>query len=215
MEQHSDNHNFSRPRATLLNLLPSGCNRALDVGCSVGATGAMLKNDYGVDEVVGLEILESAAREAEKVLDRVIVGDGETLELDFPDEYFDLVVYADVLEHLRDPWSFAANQFSLLKPGGYVLASLPNVANWRIVANLLLNKWEYKNHGTLDRMHLRFFTLPGLVDMFESAGYRILKTECNRGRISRLISAASFGLLSHLVTFQYFFLLQKPDEAPG
>jgi 2-polyprenyl-3-methyl-5-hydroxy-6-metoxy-1,4-benzoquinol methylase len=204
-----DDYKFKAPRTALLQLLPVGCERALDVGCSVGVTGEWLKKNHGVSEVVGLEINESAAREAEKILDRVITGDVETLKLDYPAGYFDLIIYADVLEHLRDPWGYVKKQSALLKDGGYVLASLPNAANWRVTADLLRNKWEYRDYGIMDRTHLRFFTLPGMVRMFKDAGYSILKTEYNRGRMSNMISAATFGALSHLVTFQYYFLLRK------
>ena len=200
---------FDQARITLLKLLPTGLKRALDVGCSAGATGAWLKKERGLTEVIGIELLEATAKKAEKVLDRVIVGDVEKIILDYPEEYFDLIIYADVLEHLKNPWEYLKQQSIYVKKNGYVLVSLPNIANWRVIADLLRNRWNYKNYGTLDRTHLRFFTLPGMKAMIHDSGYEIVTIKRNQGPMSAFVSTVTLGLLCHLVTFQYFFLLKK------
>lgn len=209
MERSPDDYRFRSSRVDLMDLIPDGCRVALDVGCSVGVTGAWLKEHRGVAEVVGMEIIESAAKEAESVLDRVVVGDVEDVELDVGDEYFDLILYADVLEHLRNPWEFMKRQSSLLKSDGYVAVSLPNIANWHVIKGLLFNKWEYADSGIMDRGHLRFFTLPGMLEMFDYAGYDVAIQRRNRGKISELIGRMTFEALGHFVTFQYLFLLRK------
>jgi hypothetical protein len=59
---------------------------------------------------------------------------------------------------------------ALLSPGGYVVASIPNVQNLDVVWRLLRGRWDYRERGILDRGHLRFFTLNGVYDLFEQAG---------------------------------------------
>src|SRR5688572_27606678 len=107
-----------------------GWNRdVLDVGCANGYLGKVLK-DRGCT-VVGVEIDAEAARDAKEVLDEVVVGSLEELDLAerFGPERFDVVVFGDVLEHLRDPLVTLRQARRVLRPSGHIVISLPNVAH--------------------------------------------------------------------------------------
>lgn len=160
-------------------MAPSGLARALDVGCSGGALGYFLKTQRGYQEVVGIEYSQAAAENARNYLDEVFVGDA--CQVCLPEKYhgyFDLIIYADVLEHLQDPWSVIAKHKAYLGKGGYVLASIPNLRNLFLILNLLAGRFDYTELGLLDRTHLRFFTMETAVEMFANTGFELLN--CKR-----------------------------------
>jgi 2-polyprenyl-3-methyl-5-hydroxy-6-metoxy-1,4-benzoquinol methylase len=145
--------------------------RALDVGCSSGYLAARLTERGST--VVGLERDAEAAAEARAICDDVVVGDVESMELPFEPASFDLVLCGDVLEHLRDPGAFLTRVRPLIRPGGRLVLSTPNVANWALRLRLLAGRWTYSDRGLLDRTHVHLFTRRTLTETLERAGYRI------------------------------------------
>jgi SAM-dependent methyltransferase len=109
----------------------------------------------------------------------VIVADVETPDwaTDLGDERFDVVVCADVLEHLRDPVALLRRLREHLAPAGYVVASIPNVAHAAVLAELLQGRFPYRPTGLLDEAHLRFFTRESVYECFERAGFVISHLE--------------------------------------
>src|SRR6266542_1633629 len=108
--------------------------------------------------VSGIEQDPEMAKIAEHHCHRMIVGDVEHLDFTQFAKY-DAIVLGDVVEHLRNPREFLERSAKLLKPGGKMLMSLPNVANIWVRLNLLLGRFNYSRVGILDETHLRFFTL--------------------------------------------------------
>jgi 2-polyprenyl-3-methyl-5-hydroxy-6-metoxy-1,4-benzoquinol methylase len=147
--------------------------RALDVGCSTGYLAAQLV-ERGT-AVVGLERNEDASNEARAVCEQVLVGEIETMELPFPPRSFDVVLCGDVLEHLREPERFLARIRPLIRPGGRLVLSTPNVANWSMRLGLLFGRWRYTERGILDRTHTHLFTRRTLVEALERAGFRVVE----------------------------------------
>ncbi|MPM14261.1 hypothetical protein SDC9_60623 [bioreactor metagenome] len=97
-----------------------------------------------------------------------------------PDGVFDYILYADVLEHLRDPKSVLIKMKRFLKPDGCVLLSVPNVANGDIIANLLCDQFTYTPLGLLDNTHVHLFARKNLHDMIYSSGYYLALETCTR-----------------------------------
>lgn len=160
----------------LLDLITTPPGLVLDVGCFCGAVGERLKARYPGVRVVGVEPLEQAANEARRVLDCVLAGKLEEVDLAEAGVVAgsaDVIVLADVLEHMYDPWRALQNLRGLLKPGGIVLASIPNIRNWVVLEQLIQGDFEYAETGTLDITHLRFFTLNGVRRLFGETGYRL------------------------------------------
>lgn len=123
--------------------------------------------------VVGVDLDERAAAEARQFCEAVHVGDVETMELPFEPASFDAVVCGDFIEHLRDPGAFLARIRPLLRPGGRVVLSTPNIANWAMRLGLLFGRFRYTEWGLLDRTHTHLFTRKTLRECLEQAGYRI------------------------------------------
>lgn len=147
--------------------------KVLDVGCNAGKLGEVLKKDLDCI-VYGIDISPEAVKNAREVLDFVQVGDVERDEIPFRTEKFDVIVFGDVLEHLIDPQHVLVQFKKMLSENGYIVASIPNVANIRMRLKLLAGQWNYESSGILDNMHLRFFTFKTMLELFEASGLRVL-----------------------------------------
>ena len=147
--------------------------KVVDFGCATGYLANLLQKKDCL--VTGIEINPDAAKIAEKYCEKVIVADLDFVSIAeiLPDEKFDVAIFGDILEHLRNPWQVLAQTKSILKEYGFVIASIPNISHGAIRLALLEGKFEYKKLGILDDTHLRFFTRATLRELFESAGYFI------------------------------------------
>ena len=163
-------------RTEMVDFVPESSKIILDVGCSVGNFGALLKSEREC-EVWGVELDAAAAAIAEAKLDTVVCGPfGPGLGL--PEHKFDCVIFNYVLEHMVDPYSALSYAKTLLTPGGKVVASLPHVRYFGNIWLLVAHKsWKYEDAGILDRTHLRFFTETSIREMFEEQDYIIEKLQ--------------------------------------
>lgn len=158
--------------------IPAGSARVLDVGCSHGATAAALRQ-AGVSEIVGIEPDPGDAAEAARVYDRVIPQALEQIREEFPGR-FDAILFGDVLEHLENPAAALARVRPWLSPGGVLVASVPNVGHWSVIADLLAGRFDYVPYSILSGTHVRFFTRRTLTDLFEACGYGVRSIETVR-----------------------------------
>ncbi len=212
-------HQLAYHNATRLDvaaLLPAFSEKILEIGCGTGATLNFLKSSGRCSWVGGVEIAPAAQALAAQSLDRCWCGNVETLDLGLPEGDLDVVLCPDVLEHLVDPWAAIGRLVTLLKPGGILIASLPNIRNYKVSLGLLLNgKWEYQDAGILDRTHLRFFVRETAVELLTRGGLRVdlvapvlaLKT----WRLKWMLNAASGGRLTDLYATQYLVRGVKPS----
>jgi O-antigen biosynthesis protein len=143
--------------------------RVLELGCACGATLLEIKNRFPNAEIHGIELNEGAVTIGRQIAD--IRPMNAELPLDYPEQFFDYVITADVLEHLVDPWRVVANIRRHLKEGGAVIASIPNIMHVSVMRDLLNGRFRYEEAGILDRTHLRFFTLTEIDNLFAGAGY--------------------------------------------
>jgi 2-polyprenyl-3-methyl-5-hydroxy-6-metoxy-1,4-benzoquinol methylase len=152
-------------------LVPKGSS-VLEFGPATGYMTEVLVQRLGC-RVTGIELDPGAAAQAQTHAERMIVGDAETLDLDehLHGELFDVVLFADVLEHLRDPAGLLRRVRPFVAEDGAVVASIPNVAHVSIRLALLGGEFRYRKTGLLDDTHLRFFTRESIVDLFESSGF--------------------------------------------
>lgn len=177
-----ENEYYANPRTEITALVPESTMRILDVGCGAGAFALAVKRQKAGREAWGIEINPTVAEEARQKLDKVLVGDINRLMEELPRQYFDAIVFNDVLEHLPDPYTVLSEMKAFLAPGGRILVSLPNVRHIRNLFNLLVRKdWAYTDHGVLDRTHLRFFTLKSALRTFREGGFQV---ETYRGIVS-------------------------------
>jgi len=144
--------------------------KVLEIGCACGATLLKIKSIYTRAELYGVELNEHAA-EAAKAFANVISTDIEQAQLEFEPQFFDYIILADVLEHLRDPWELLKRLKNYLSPKGAILASIPNVMHYSVLRGLINGNWTYQDAGILDKTHMRFFTLNEINKMFLQAGF--------------------------------------------
>ncbi len=169
---------YGRPRREMVRHVPSEAAVILDVGCGAGAFGAGLKKEWQSQgrqlEVWGVEMDPVAAERAAEVLDRVLVGDAGTVLSDLPSGGFDAIILNDILEHVVEPEQLLRELRPLLRTGGHIVSSVPNVRHFPNVVNLVVHgSWEYTDEGILDRTHLRFFTRSSMIALFKGCGFEV------------------------------------------
>ncbi len=154
----------------LYKYVPEG-SHVLDVGCSSGNFGHVLINEKKC-EVVGLDIDKDDVARAKKVLTKAFV---RNIERDSVSDLgtFDVVVFADVLEHLLDPIAALEKVKALLKPTGRIVFSIPNMAHASVRIMLLKGFFEYTPIGVLDRTHLHYYDEIEVKHVFAGAQLKI------------------------------------------
>jgi 2-polyprenyl-3-methyl-5-hydroxy-6-metoxy-1,4-benzoquinol methylase len=121
---------------------------------------------------------------------------------------YDVAVMADVLEHLRDPEATLRRVGALLRPSGFAVVSLPNVAHWRMRLALLVGKFEYTETDLLDRTHLRFYTRESAVRLFLTTGFEVLEVVVPPAPPSRFRAAHSLVRRSMPTLFSVNFIFR-------
>ena len=152
--------------------------RVLELGCSVGTQSRVLSQELGC-EVTGVELNPVAAEKARKYCKAVLVGNLDQLNIaeTMPGAKFDVVLCADVLEHLIDPLKLLRSLKPLLPNNGSLVVSIPNIAHSGLIFELANGSFEYRERGLLDDTHIRFFTRQSLIAMLSDAGYVIKHLE--------------------------------------
>ncbi len=143
----------------------------LEFGCGPGHMSKVLTEELGC-RVTGIELDEEAAENAQKYCQEVYNIDLDQIDIlgIMGNRKFDVLLFADILEHLKSPETLLSTSAKLLAKGGHVVASVPNVGYCGLVAELLVGRFQYRDLGLLDKTHIRFFTRQGLVSMFEQCG---------------------------------------------
>ena len=189
--------------AELLNLIPINAKKIIEIGCSSGALAREYKKINANCEYIGVEIMTDYGDLAQRYCDRVIIGDVES----FPATFFsdnsdvDCWIFADVLEHLKDPWEILRKISSVLGGDGSVVACIPNIQHWSIQSLISTGDFRYQDIGILDRTHIRWFTRKTIIEMFEQTGfsikdmwYRIITSDPRRDEfLEKIASMASLS----------------------
>jgi 2-polyprenyl-3-methyl-5-hydroxy-6-metoxy-1,4-benzoquinol methylase len=192
--------------------IPGQAGRVLDFGGGVGATSAALRAEGRASRAV---LFDRVAGSAAPGVDRA-----EALDLEDTTALaaalgrhgaFDTILCLDVLEHLRDPWGTVSLLADALAPGGCMVVSIPNAANYRIVLPLLKGRFRYADKGLMDRTHLRWFTRESAIELVKGAGLRVEEVAANlHGRKERVIDRISLHIFEHLAAAQYTIRAGKP-----
>lgn len=207
----------------LLKNTPDGSD-VLELGCTTGFVTRYLKNKGC--SVTGIEIDPEAARHAEKYCEKIIVADIDKLDFkkDITKKY-DVITFGDVLEHLKEPAKVLEYVKDLLKDGGFILASIPNIGFGYYRMEHLGGNFSYEERGILDKSHLRFFDKNQVFALFESAGcyvksvFRVQKYITSTFLKDKLVelgldaSDSAIGNLRELLDFEVFQYFVKAYPA--
>lgn len=150
--------------------VPRG-SRVLDVGCGTGSISSLIIAECGA-ELVGIEPDPDRAAACRDRGMEVVCGyfDDETADRL---GNFDIIMFADVLEHVPDPVSLLERAAKHLTPNGRVLVSVPNVAHWTVRWALLRGRFDYQPIGIMDATHLRWFTSRTIERVLTAAGLSV------------------------------------------
>jgi methionine biosynthesis protein MetW len=196
-----DGHNADPFECTgiLRSFLPARA-RVLDVGCGTGSLTNIV-NDGKENEVYGIEPDETRAQAAKFRGIEVFCGilTEDYLRRRGP---FDVVILADILEHLAEPAALLRLVAQGLKPGGMVLISVPNVAHWTIRWHLIRGRFDYTETGIMDSTHLRWFTLSTIRKLLYHEGYEILAYSPAAGTWLPEYSRMPWKLLPHRIRWR-------------
>lgn len=150
----------------------------LDIGCSAGMLGNYLVQHKqcsvdGVDR--DAEALKGCHPHYRCVVTQDL--DGRSIAGAFKGKRYDVIVLADIIEHLVDPVPLLADLSSLLKPDGRVLLSVPNITHVAAAFELLAGEFHYRDNGLLDSTHVRFYSFSGLSQLLQRCGLYVAEVD--------------------------------------
>jgi 2-polyprenyl-3-methyl-5-hydroxy-6-metoxy-1,4-benzoquinol methylase len=192
LELNMTSNYYGWERQEILNFLPTTFNSLLDIGCSKGGFGAAVKAKVPQAVVWGIEPVAAAAEIASHRLDKVYPS-LLSADLDLPLASFDVITMNDSLEHMPDERAALSIVHSLLRPGGRLICSIPNVRYIENIKMLLQDaEWKYTDSGVMDHTHLRFFTRKSIERTILAAGFNVVTV---RGINSHWWTGWKIGLL--------------------
>ncbi len=206
--KQKDSEYFDNVNPYVLALIEKG-NNYLEIGCGNGNLAAVLRERNLFNKFYGIEIDETAARQAKGKFDVLFNEDLDVFQFQKLPK-FDSIVCADVLEHVVDPWTLFKKITQWITDNGSVIISLPNARHIRVWYSLVISgKFEYQESGLMDKGHLRFFTYQSIADMVSESGCYIEKMERNITPRMRFFNALTLGVLKDFITIQYIIRLKK------
>jgi 2-polyprenyl-3-methyl-5-hydroxy-6-metoxy-1,4-benzoquinol methylase len=192
----------------------------LDVGCANGANGKYLRDTGLKGALVGVEYDPAMAEVARLTYDFIIEGDVESIDFknELGEKMFDVLLFGDILEHLKDPQRVLETLVKFLNPGGLVIVSVPNMQHIEAVYNLAVKGyWPENDRGIFDKTHLRMFTKKKLVEMITTSGLNVKGIHRNfrfrdaKGSRFPWYSLPMKRIFPNLYTFQYVGVASKPE----
>jgi 2-polyprenyl-3-methyl-5-hydroxy-6-metoxy-1,4-benzoquinol methylase len=164
---------YHSTRIEMVDFLPSTYSKVLEIGCNIGNFRQFLNKSC---EYWGIEPFEESAKYCKTKMDKVLVGFYDKVANEIPDNYFDLIIANDVIEHMEQPWNFLQSIKRKMAVKSSIVLSIPNVRYYFNLKELLYKKdWKYKDGGILDITHLRFFTKKSIIRLLDDSGFEIEK----------------------------------------
>jgi 2-polyprenyl-3-methyl-5-hydroxy-6-metoxy-1,4-benzoquinol methylase len=212
LSQKNDDY-YASARKDMLKYVDFPVRSVLEVGCGRGnfALNFPAADYWGVEpepnqaQIAGLKNL------------KILTGTYEDVSSQIPNEYFDLIVCNDVIEHMVDPIGFLQDVKQKLKPDGKLIASIPNIRHVTVLFKLIwYGEFDYENSGIMDYTHLHFFTPKSFCKIAQNCGWNI--------EILEPLTVAPFKPLKNLIlkflernthdlrTVQFAIRLRLPTE---
>lgn len=196
--------------AILKNISPN--SKVLEFGCAHGRMTKYLKENLKCDTTI-VEINAQAGSVAAQWASKAYIGntlgdiEGDSFFYDFKENDFDYIIFADVLEHLKNPEIVLKKCKSLLTKNGSIWISIPNVGHNAVLIDLWNGLFEYRELGLLDNTHLRFFTSQSLENMILKCEFKI----ANKINLINTVENTEFHNSYDDVPVMVAFLLQRRE----
>ena len=211
---------YDNPRPEVITHFPDKTKRVLEIGCGTGATLQAIREKLDLEWIGGVELNKEAAERARPVCDKVWNVDVEAYELGEVIEAgtLDVILCLDVLEHLVDPWEQIWRFSKLLRPGGVLIASIPNIRYYKVGFNLYFKgDFRYCDSGILDRTHLRFFVKETIEELVTCSGLELLECQPVKPpkpfRANWILGRLTFGWFDKLSAKQYIAVARASDTS--
>lgn len=207
------NDYFTHVRTDIIGALRGNkFDKVLELGAGGCDTLLYLKQQGIAGEVTGVELFDIPdSNQKHPAIDQLHISGIENIPiLPLKQNYYDLVICGDVLEHVFDPWQVLLNVKALMKDDAILVCSIPNFRDFQTMKKIFLQgDFEYNPEGgILDKTHMRFFCKKNIINLFNKSGYKIEKIEPSfkyapSQKTRKWISQLSLGLLEEFMTFQY------------
>ena len=174
-------------------------SKVLDLGCSSGLLSARIR-------AMGHHVVGVDSHEEPNIRDRVDEFNQADLETGLPDVggSYDVIIAADIIEHVREPERMLREMASRLGSGGCIVISTPNFGHWYPRLRVASGTFDYDRRGILDETHLRFFSRRGLLRTLSAARLRVESLE---------YTGLPLSVMSHGERSRSRRLLSKVDRA--
>jgi len=177
--EKNDNY-YSLPRQDILSLINDKHKKILEIGCAFGELGKSINRHFPEVIIDGIELNPDSRDFLLDNYNNVTIGNIEDLDISKIDNGYDLIIFADVLEHLYDPWRILNLLREKLSENGNVIVSVPNLRSSGILFNLIIRgRFKYAESGLMDRTHIRWFTRHEINKALDDAGFQVLLTNVN------------------------------------
>jgi 2-polyprenyl-3-methyl-5-hydroxy-6-metoxy-1,4-benzoquinol methylase len=209
---------FSNIRLDLIRLIDPKSKdlKVLEVGAAYGETLNYLKQNGIAKQAVGIDIFEDKTNSNNyKKIDRFIFGNIEEIEFPEYENYFDLILLPDVLEHLIEPKKVLDKLKKYLSQNGTIIVSMPNIRHYSAINKIFFKgNFKYEESGLFDYTHMRFYCRKNIQELLESSGFKVLKEESSiknyKGKsITKIINSLTFGLMEEFFSLQYFYVIKN------
>lgn len=164
----SDYYDGLNPK--LLDAIPAA-GKILELGCANGQLGRRYKQLHPHSYWVGVDICASAVAIARQHIDQAHLLDLDRDGLDAFDNDFDVIVFGDLLEHIKQPHALLTALRQRCRADARLICCIPNMSNTQVIARLLAGDISYDDAGLLDRTHLRFFSPRSAIKHLLDAGW--------------------------------------------
>ena len=214
---------YKNARMDLIGTIKESPDRALNVlelGCGLGATAAKIKYLYPNSQVYGVDICDEVIEIANSFAE-VQQADVENFDWPWQENFFDYVVMGDVLEHLRYPDRILQKLHKLVKNGGHIILSMPNVMHYSVMIPLLTEGiFPYASEGILDTTHLKMYTKKEIEKLIDSAGFEvegimyskpIEPNEAQQAIIDKLVGLMNEKDETQFLAYQYMYKARRID----
>lgn len=192
----------------------------LEFDCGLSATLFRLKYMYPNAKLYGIETNENIARICGKMIEVMTEDFEENYIMKFKEskvDFFDYIILGNKLQFSKDPWKLLKEIKKFLKPGGYIIATIPNTMHYSVVKGLLCGDFIYNKNSILNRSYNKFFTLSDIHKIFEECGYinpyvfhyYTQITEEDDKFLNQICSIVGENLKGHFISYEYVAKFQK------
>jgi len=154
----------------LIDLVPAGAQSILDVGAGPGGVGNVMRNRGFAGRIVAIEPVDGRIAPNAEFYNEIHTCHIENFQTE---QRFDVIMLADVLEHLHDPWQALNSLRHLLSPTGLLLVQVPNVMHPDFLLNFVCGDAQYVSAGICDITHIRWFNRLSIIRSLQEAGYTV------------------------------------------